>query len=132
VIIVFLIIPPYSSNETLALISGLVVLGFRDIFLMQRLNTYLVSFSLEEAMVSYTIYKNNQPVIRSSSHISNIELRFSEKLIGSYLEIFENDQLIHQQYALGYWTKKRLKRLYSQFHSYKGDVNLSSMFREHL
>ena len=132
VIIIFLIIPPYTTNETIALISGLVVLGFRDIFLMQRLNTYLVSFSLEEAMVSYTIYKNNQPVIRSSSHISNIELRFAEKPFGSFLEIFENDQLVHQQYALGYWSKKRLKDLYSKFYSFKGDVDMSSMFKEHI
>lgn len=132
IIIVLLIIPPYSTSETLALISGLVVLGFRDIVIMRRMNSYLSSFKVEESTVFISVLKYSNILINRSTHISNIDLRLSDKWYGYSVEIFEGGALIHQQYAIGYWTKQRLAELYDKFNSLKGDVNLNTMFKEHL
>jgi hypothetical protein len=132
VIIILLIVPPYSSSETIALISGLVVLGFRDIVIMRRMSNYLSSIKVRDSMIYYTIYKHNQVMIDRSSHISNFDIKISEKWYGLSIGLYESGLLIHQQYAMGYWTKERLRELYNRFNSLKGGVNLNAMFKEHL
>ena len=132
IIIVLLIIPPYSASETMALISGLVVLGFRDIVILRRINSYLSSFKVEESTVYISVLKYSDVLINRSTHISNIDLRLLDKWYGYSVEIFEGGELIHQQYAIGYWTKQRLADLYDKFNSFKGGVNLNAMFKEHL
>jgi len=132
IIIILLIIPPYSTSETLALISGLVVLGFRDILIMGRMSSYLAAFKVEESNVHITVLKYNHVFINRTAHISNIDLRLSDKWYGFSLEIFEGGELIHQQYAIGYWTKSLLYDLYEKFNSLKGGVNLDAMFKEHI
>ena len=131
-IIILLIIPPYSTSETIALISGLVVLGFRDIIIMRRMNFYLSAFIVEESNVFITVLKYNHVYINRTTHISNVDLRLSDKWYGLSIEILEGGELIHQQYAIGYWTKSRIKDLYEKFRSLKGGVNLNAMFKEHL
>jgi hypothetical protein len=132
IIIIFLLIPPYSTSETIALISGLVVLGFRDIFIMRRMKFYLFSFKVQESMVYYTVHKYNQVMIDRSTHISNVDIKISQRWYGFSIGIYENDLLVHQQYAMGYWTKQRLRELYNRFNSLKGGVNLKAMFKEQL
>ncbi len=132
IIIILLIIPPYSTSETLALISGLIVLGFRDIIIMRRMNSYLSAFKVEESNVHITVLKYNHVLFNRTTHISNIDLRLLNNWYGLSLEILEGGELIHQQYAIGYWTKSRLLDLYEKFNSLKGGVNLNAMFKEHL
>jgi len=132
IIIVLLIIPPYSTNETIALISALVVFGFRDIIIMRRMNSYLSAFKVEESNVYITVLRYNHVSVNRTTHISNIDLRLSDKWYGFSMEILEGGELIHQQYAIGYWTKSRILDLYEKFNSLKGGVNLNAMFKEHL
>ena len=132
IIIALLIIPPYSTSETMALISALIVLGFRDIIIMRRMNFYLSAFIVEESNVYITVLKYNHVYINRTTHISNVDLRLSDKWYGLSIEILEGGELIHQQYAIGYWTKSRIKDLYEKFRSLKGGVNLNAMFKEHL
>lgn len=132
VIILLLIIPPYSKSETLALISGLVVLGFRDIVIMRMMKAYLSSFRVSDSMVFYTVYKYSQVFLDHSTHISNIDIKLAQKWYGLSIGLYDGGVLVHQQYAMGYWTKQRLRELYNKFNEIKGGVNLKAMFREQL
>jgi hypothetical protein len=132
IIIIFLVIPPYSTSETIALISGLVILGFRDIFLMRRMSNYLSYFKVEDSMVFYTIHKYSQIMVERSAHISNIDIKLSKRWHGLSIGLYESGVLVHQQYAMGYWTKQRLREIYNRFNSLKGGVNLNAMFKEQL
>ncbi len=132
IIIILLIIPPYSTSETMALITGLVVLGFRDIFIMRRMSNYLSSFKVSDLMVFYTIYKYSQIMTDRSTHISNVDIKLSQRWYGLSIGLYEGGVLIHQQYAMGHWTRQRIKELYNRFNALKGGVNLNAMFKEQL
>ena len=99
---------------------------------MGRMNSYLSSFKVQESMVTLSILRYNHVLIDRSTHISNVDLKLSKRWYGFSVEIFEGGELIHQQYAIGYWTKKRLAELYDRFKSLKGGVNLNAMFKEQL
>jgi hypothetical protein len=117
-------------EKTLMIISGLVVLGFRDLVVIRRSTYYLSQFKVEEQMVSFSILRYNQPYLTRKNHISNVEL------VREYrpyrLLIKENNAVIHQQYALGYWNKAKLEELYRKFNDLKQDVSMESMFKRSL
>jgi hypothetical protein len=130
ILLVLLVLPPYQMEKTLMIISGLVVLGFRDLVVIRRSTYYLSQFKVEEQMVSFSILRYNQPYLTRKNHISNVEL------VREYrpyrLLIKENNAVIHQQYALGYWNKAKLEELYRKFNDLKQDVSMESMFKRSL
>lgn len=128
IIITLLAVPPYSTGETLALVTGLVILGFRDIMAMRYMKHYLMSFQVKNAEVYISLLKYDRR-IDISSHISRINMRFMRGKRISRLQIYDGDQLIHQQYAIGYWTRERLMQLNEKYGNLKKDVDLSIMFR---
>ena len=127
ILLVILILPPYEMQKTLMIISGLVVLGFRDLIVLRRSTYYLNRFIVEEQMVSFSVMKYNQIFFTRQNHISNVELTREYKPYR--LVIRENNEVVHIQYAIGYWNRKKLKDLYERFNNLKQDISIESMFK---
>ncbi|MBS3768718.1 MAG: hypothetical protein V5A47_00905 [Bacteroidales bacterium] len=129
-LIVLLVIPPYEMEKTLMIVSGLVVLGFRDLVVLRRSTYYLNQIKVEDQMVSFSVMRYNQIYLSSENHISNVDL------IREYhpfrLVIKENGEVVHQQYALGFWSREKLEELYQKFHNLKQGVSMDSMFKRNL
>ena len=130
ILLVLLVIPPYESDEILMIVTGLVILGFRDIVLMRRSIYYLNQFRVEDQSVRFSLIKYNDVFDRHENHIANVAVEKAKQPFR--LIIKENDQVVHQQYAIGYWTKARLEDLYNKFNNMKQDVTLESMFQGHI
>ncbi|MBS3806934.1 MAG: hypothetical protein KGY60_05470 [Bacteroidales bacterium] len=130
VLITLLVIPPYKSEQILMIVTGLVILGFRDLVLMRRSIYYLNQFKVEEQSVKFSLIRYNEVVEDHENHIANVDIEKGSQPFR--LIIKENNQVVHQQYAIGYWTKSRLNELYEQFHNLKQDVTLESMFKGHM
>ena len=130
VLIILFVLPPYEMEKTLMIISGLVVLGFRDLVVIRRSTYYLSQFKVEEQMVTFSVLRYNQNYITRRNHISNIELVREYRPFR--LLIRENNEVVHQQYALGYWNKAKLEELYRKFNDLKQDVSMESMFKRSL
>jgi hypothetical protein len=127
VLIVLLVIPPYHMEKILLIVSGLVILGFRDIVLMRRSIYYLKQFSVDDHNVKFSVIKYSDVAKEHENHIANVAL---EKAFNPFrLIIRENDEVVHQQYALGYWNKSRLEDLHDKYNNLKQDVTLESMFK---
>jgi hypothetical protein len=130
VLIVLLVIPPYEMEKTLMIVSGLVVLGFRDLVVLRRSTYYLNQIKVEDQMVSFSVMRYNQIYLSSENHISNVDI------IREYrpfrLVIKENGEVVHQQYALGFWSREKLEELYQKFHNLKQGVSMDSMFKRNL
>ena len=126
-LITLLVIPPYDTEKVLMIVTGLVVLGFRDIIIMRRSIHYLNQFKVEDQNVQFSLIKYNEVNEEHDNHIANVNL---EKASTPFrLVIRENNRVVHQQYAMGYWTKSRLEDLYNKFNHLKQDVTLESMFK---
>lgn len=130
VLITLLVIPPYKSEQILMIVTGLVILGFRDLVLMRRSIYYLNQFKVEEQSVKFSLIRYNEVVEDHENHIANVAIEKGSQPFR--LIIKENNQVVHQQYAIGYWTKSRLNELYEQFNNLKQDVTLESMFKGHM
>jgi len=129
VLITLLVIPPYKGEQILMIVTGLVILGFRDIVLMRRSKYYLNQFKVEAQSVYFSLIRYNDVVEIHENHIANVSMEKGSQPFR--LIIRENNKVVHQQYAIGYWTKSRLNELYEQFNSLKQDVTLESMFQGH-
>ena len=129
-LLVMLAFPPYEMEKTLMIISGLIVLGFRDLIVMRRSTYYLNQFKVEDQMVSFSVMRYNQIYLTRHNHISSINL--DKEYRPFRLVIKENDEIIHQQYALGFWNKKKLEELYQKFHNLKQDISIESMFKRNI
>ena len=129
-LITLLVIPPYKTEQILMIVTGLVILGFRDIVLMRRSVYYLNQFRVEEQSVQFSLIRYNEVVENHENHIANVSMEKGTQPFR--LIIKENDQVVHQQYAIGYWTKSRLQALYDEFNNMKQDVTLESMFKGHI
>jgi hypothetical protein len=129
ILIIILLIPPYSLNEFLLIFTALVILGFRDVVLLKRISRYLELFQVENTIVYITILHFSQTYEARQAHISKINLVLHEEKSPMQLDIYDNNQLMHKQYAIGYWNKERLKDLYQSFNKLKKEMNLGVMFR---
>lgn len=129
-LIILLFLPPYEMEKTLMIISGLVVLGFRDLVVIRRSTYYLSQFKVEEQRVTFSVLRYNQNYLTRQNHISNIVLVREYRPFR--LLIKENNEVVHQQYALGYWNKAKLEELYRKFNDLKQDVSMESMFKRSL
>ena len=128
-LITLLVIPPYHSQKILLIVTGLVILGFRDIVMMRRSIYYLNDFEVSDQNVRFSLIKYNEVVENHENHIANVAL---EKATNPFrLIIMENNNVVHEQYALGYWDKKRLEELYEKYNNLKEDVTLETMFKAH-
>jgi hypothetical protein len=129
-LIALLIMPPYRMEKTLMIVTGLVILGFRDLVVMRRSTHYLNQFKVEDQMVTFSVRKYNHILFSRENHIANVEV------IKEYrpfrLVIKENDEVVHRQYAIGYWSKKRLEDLYQQYNHLKQDISMDTMFKRNL
>jgi len=129
-LITLLVIPPYKSEQILMIVTALVILGFRDLVLMRRSIYYLNQFKVEEQSVQFSLIRYNEVVENHENHIANVAIEKGTQPFR--LIIRENNQVVHQQYAIGYWTKSRLNELYEHFQNLKQDVTLESMFKGHM
>ncbi len=128
-LIVLLIIPPYNLEKTLSIIGGLLILGIRDIIIMKRNIKYLNNFEVHNGLVYFSILKYSDVYINDHDHITNIDMEWIESKNNCRLVIKRKNSIIHTQYAIGYWTKNRLKELYKEFKEIKNDNNIEDIFR---
>lgn len=127
VLVALLVIPPYHTQKILLIVTGLVILGFRDLVLMRRSIYYLNDFEVDDHNVRFSLIRYNEVIENHENHIANVAL---EKVGNPFrLIIKENNQVVHEQYALGYWDKRRLEDLYEKYNNLKEDVTLESMFK---
>lgn len=129
ILLIFLIIPPYNWQETLYILTGLVILSLRDVIVMKRNAKYLDNFKVENSFVEYSILKYSRVFKQRRVNISKVHLNLSTRRKPYKLEIYEGEDLVHVQYAIGYYSLEKLKEIYSNFHNLKKELNLGVMFR---
>jgi len=129
VLIILLIVPPYALEETLSIIAGLLILGIRDIIIIKRNIKYLNFFEIQNGLVHYSILRYSMVYIEDKEHITNIDMEWIESQNNSRLQLIRKDSVVHTQYAMGYWTRNRLKKLYFEFKELKKDNNIEDIFR---
>lgn len=129
ILLIFLMIPPYNWQETLYILTGLVILSLRDVFVMKRITKYLALFKVENYFVEYSILKYSRVYEQRRVHISKVNLNLSTRKKPYKLEIYEGEELMHVQYAIGYYSLRKLKEIYSNFHNLKKELGLGVMFR---
>ena len=129
ILLTILAVPPYQMQETLMIITALVLLGFRDIVVMRRSINYLKEFKVNDSAVEYSVLRYNQVYENRKTHISKIVLQLQEDSKPYTLDIYDEGVLVHRQYAIGYWSMDYLKELYTKFSNLKKDMNLEIMFK---
>ncbi|MFO8235615.1 MAG: hypothetical protein R6U04_09455 [Bacteroidales bacterium] len=129
ILLIILIIPPYNLQQTLIILTGLVILSLRDVIVMKRITKYLYCFKVENSSVEYSILRYSKIYEKRKVHISKVHLNLRSRKKPYRLEIYEGNELIHVQYALGYYSLEKLKELYKNFHNLKKDMDLGVMFR---
>ena len=129
ILLLMLILPPYSLDKAIMILTGLVLISFRDVIAMKRSARYLNHFTVEDSYVNYSILKYSKIFKNKKVHISRVSLVLEEFKRPYFLDIYEQGSLVHRQYAIGYWSLNKLREMHSNFNSLKKDMNLSSMFR---
>jgi hypothetical protein len=129
ILLTILALPPYEIQKALLVVTGLVILGFRDIIVLLRSKIYLNHFFVENKLVYYSVLKYSKLTVNKKVNISSINLDLQKTKKPYYLDIIENNKMIHRQYAIGYWSLDKLEQLYNSFSKLKKDLDLGFMFK---
>jgi len=129
VLVLFLVLPPYSWHEALFVIGISLLLSIRDVFLLIYSVNHLGKFIIDGDSVSLAILRKSELQKQYSGNISEFDIKIRGKLFFKKAFILKNNEVIHCQYAIGNWTPKKMDELYEQFYSIKRDTGFWKIFK---
>ncbi|OFX21787.1 MAG: hypothetical protein A2041_14025 [Bacteroidetes bacterium GWA2_31_9b] len=127
--LLFLIIPPYTRFETILLVSIIIILSVRDIAVLKLSIFHLAKFNIDEDYISIAILRKSKLNSQISGNISEFDIKVKSFVCFRTMEIFQDNKMIHKQYATGYWSGKKMKELYEQFYDAKRNIGMWRMFK---
>jgi hypothetical protein len=129
IILLFLVLPPYSWFETNIIITLALVLSIRDILLLKYAVFHLGKFIIDGDSVSLAILRKSELHKQYSGNISEFDIKIKSKLFFKKTLILKSNEVIHCQYAIGNWTPKKMDELYEQFYNIKRDIGFWKIFK---
>ncbi len=129
VIIIYLVLPPYSLREALILILLLLILSTRDIFLLKLSRYHLGEFVAINNDVYIKIFKKNKLHQKYEEYISDMDVEINYHFGFPVLYILRQDELLFKQYATGVWSGKRMKEFKDSFYDFKKEQAMWKMFK---
>ncbi|HAN18593.1 MAG: hypothetical protein A2X13_13810 [Bacteroidetes bacterium GWC2_33_15] len=125
----FLLIPPYSWFETQIIIALVIILSIRDILVLKFSVYHLAKFYIDGDFVSVAIIRKNSLHDQINGKISEFDIKINSFAGFKTMEIFQNNKLVHRQFATGYWSGCKMKELYEQFYEIKRNLGFWRMFQ---
>ncbi|MDY6801403.1 MAG: hypothetical protein SVU94_09275 [Bacteroidota bacterium] len=129
IVILYLIIPPYSWEEAVYLILVLLVLSIRDIFILRYSRYHLGEFVAINNDVFIKILKKGKLNKQFKEYISDIDVEINYHFGFPVLYILCQDELLFKQYATGIWSGKRMREFKDSFYDFKKEQSMWKMFK---
>ncbi|MFO7828082.1 MAG: hypothetical protein R6V23_05635 [Bacteroidales bacterium] len=129
VIILFLILPPYSWRETIYLLIMLLVLSIRDIMLLKYSVYHLGEFVAINNDVYLKILKKRKLHQQYKEYITDIEVEINYRFGIPVMYILKQDEVLFKQYPTGIWSGKRMKEFKDSFYDFKKEQAMWKMFK---
>ena len=127
--IIFLIIPPYSWQETQLVILLIILLIIRDIIILRLGYNHLGEFVAKGNNVIIGIIKGNKLKIENEEWLPDIDLEIKHSLGLPVLYILKENTVIFKQYAYGNWTGDKMREFVESFYDYKKEQNLWKIYK---
>jgi hypothetical protein len=129
VLVLFLVLPPYSWHEALLVIGISLVLSIRDVCLLIYSVNHLGKFIIDGDSVSIAVLRKSELQRQYSGSISEFDIKVKGKLFFKKTLIIKNNEVIHYQYAIGNWSPKKMDELYEHFYNVKRDIGFWKIFK---
>lgn len=129
IVILFLILPPYSLRETIYLIIMLLVLSIRDIILLKYSVYHLGEFVAINNDVYIKILKKRKLHQQYKEYITDIEVEINYRIGIPVMYILKQDDVLFKQYPTGIWSAKRMKEFKDSFYDFKKEQAMWKMFK---
>ncbi|MEE4197126.1 MAG: hypothetical protein V2I54_05740 [Bacteroidales bacterium] len=129
IVLVYLVIPPYTWKEAIYLIMILLVLSLRDILLLRYSRYHLGEFVAINNDVYLKILKKGKLHQQYKEYISDIDMEINYHLGFPVLYILKQDELLFKQYATGVWSGKRMREFKESFYDFKKEQSMWKMFK---
>ncbi len=119
IIILFLILPPYTWEETKLLLITIGVLLIRDILILKISCKHLGKFVAKGNEVLIGILKINKLQDDIIEWLPDMELEIKYILGIPVLHIMDGSDVIFKQYPIGIWTVDKMQEFIDSFYDYK-------------
>lgn len=129
IIIIFLIIPPYTWEETKLLLIMIAVLLIRDILILRISCKHLGKFVAKGNEVSIGILKRNKFQKDIIEWLPDMELEIKYILGIPVLYIMDGSDVIFKQYPVGIWTVDKMTEFIESFYDYKKEQAMWKIYK---
>ncbi len=129
IVILYLVIPPYSWKEAIYLILILLILSIRDIFILRYSRYHLGEFIAINNDVYIKILKKGKLNQQFKEYISDIDVEINYHVGFPVLYILRQDEVLFKQYATGIWSGKRMREFKDSFYDFKKEQSMWKMFK---
>lgn len=127
--LVFLIIPPYSWQETQLIILLLFVLLIRDIFILRLAYNHLGRFVAKGNNVIIQYMKGSKLTNEIEEWLPDMDLEIRYSLGFPVLYILKENSIIFKQYPFGDWNGEKMREFIESFYDYKKEQNLWKIYK---
>ena len=128
-VIIFLVLPPYSWNETRILILFIIILLIRDIVILKLCIRHLGQFEAKGNDIIIKILKRNKIKLEIKEWLPDLELEIKYFLGIPIMYISKGNDVIFKQYPTGIWSAAKMREFINSFYDYKKVQNLWKMYK---
>ncbi len=129
IIILFLVLPPYSWAETQLIIVLVFLLLIRDIFILNRSILHLGKFEARGNDIIIGILHKSKIARETTEWLPDIDLEIKNWLGFPVMYILKENEVIFKQYSFGNWTGKKMREFVDSFYDYKKEQNLWKIYK---
>jgi hypothetical protein len=129
IIILFLVLPPYSWEETKLIIVLVFLLLVRDVFILKRSILHLGKFEARGNDIIIGILNKNRLSKEITEWLPDIDLEIKNWMGFPVLYILKENEVIFKQHSYGSWTGKKMKEFVDSFYDYKKEQNLWKIYK---
>ena len=129
VIILFLILPPYSWDEAQIIIGLLIIFLIRDVFIIKLSIRHLGKFKAKGNDITIGILKGNKISKEIKEWLPDIDLEIRNSFGFPVMCIYKENETLFKQYPFGDWSGKKMKEFVDSFYDYKKEQNLWKMYK---
>lgn len=129
IIIAFLVLPPYSWEETRLVLIMLALLVIRDVFILRISSKHLGKFIAKGNEVLIGILNRSKFQEDIVEWLPDMELELKYKFGIPVLFIMNGSDVVFKQYAVGIWTVDKMKEFIDSFYDYKKEQALWKIYK---
>jgi len=129
IIILFLVLPPFSWEETKLIIVLIFLLLVRDAFILKRSILHLGKFEARGNDIIIGILNKNRLSKEITEWLPDIDLEIKNWMGFPVLYILKENEVIFKQHSYGSWTGKKMKEFVDSFYDYKKEQNLWKIYK---